>query len=415
MNPKNKRIVIDNNEGKRVLITGGDGYIGSNLNLWLKKRGYEVILSVNRKTGKKNCFQADITDSRKISNLINQVKPDVIVHTAGISNLNLCEKEPEIAKKINLQGTKNIIEAINKVNSRIKLVFFSSEYVFLGDKGNRKETDDTRPKTIYGKSKLDAEKAVKEKINNFVICRTANVFGKGGNFFTFITDSLKGNKQIEVFDDTFFTPTYIDYLCDSLEKVINSDFRGIIHIAGQDRVSRYDFALKIAQSLNKDANLIKPVKQPREGLITKDSSLDISLLRKTISNYCPPLQKAIHFNFGNLISPYFYFGDDRGKILGISRLKKWKEINYIDSLKGTIRGNHYHKKTLEGFFIIKGKIKVTLMDIKSKLVKEFLVSDGDLFLVRPNTLHTFEVLKDSCWINFLSNTVDQGAKDFYRL
>lgn len=400
---------------KKILITGAEGYVGSNLKKYFSK-DYSIF-SLSHKIGKnqkKNVFEADITDLKAVEKVIKKVTPDVLIHTAAVSNLSECEKNNDLAFAVNFSGTKNIVDTINKFNLKTKLIFFSSDYVFDGEKGNYKEEDIPNPKTVYGKSKLQAEEYIKNQLEDYIICRTANIYGRGGNFFNFIVDSLNKNKKIELFNEVFYTPTYIDYLLDCLKLLIEKDFKGLIHIAGPERVSRFEFAKELMTIFNQRQDLISPTKQPQGGLVAKDSSLNSELVKCLLNNYCPSIEKSLHFCFGNLISPYFCFHDERGKMIGICNLKKWKEINYFSSQKGAIRGNHYHKRTLEGFFIIKGKIKVTLTNVVSGVRKKFLVDGEDIFLIKPGILHTFEVIENSSWINFLSRKVDQNDKDFYK-
>lgn len=400
---------------KKIVITGASGYIGSNLKNYFKNRNFEVFsFDLNNSKGK-NSFQVDITDEKEVLSRVREVKPDIIIHTAGISNLAGCEKDKKTAQDINIIGTSNIIKAIGKVSPDTKLIFFSSDYVFDGARGDYKEKDKKLPKTYYGKTKLASEREIAKNLKNYIILRTANVYGRGGNFFNFIFDSLSQNKEIEVFDDVFYTPTYIDYLVDSLNILIEKDWKGIIHIVGKERVSRYEFALKMAEALGKNKKLIRPVHQSENGLIASDSSLNSDYSRSILYNFSPSLEKTLHFCFGNLINPYFYFKDGRGSLLGIFQNRRFEELNYIESKKGSERGNHYHKKTKETFFIIEGKIKVRLVDMKTGLKKEFIAEGGDIFMIRPNTAHTFYVLKDSKWINMLSKSMVEGSKDMYKL
>jgi len=400
---------------KKIIITGASGYIGSNLKKYFQSKKFEVFSFDLNGPKEKNSFQVDITDEKGVLASIKKIQPDIIIHTAGISNLAGCEKDKKMAQDINVAGTSNIIKNINKTDPGIKMIFFSSDYVFDGTKGNYKEKDKKLPKTYYGKTKLASEREIAKNLKNYIILRTANVYGRGGNFFNFILDNLKNNNPVEVFDDVFYTPTYIDYLLDSLGALIERDWNGIIHIVGKEKTSRYKFALKMAEVLGRDKKLISPVHQPKNGLIAKDSSLDSSYSRSVLPNFSPSLEKSLHFCFGNLISPYFYFKDPRGSLLGIFQDRKFEEMNYIESKKGTERGNHYHKKIEETFFIIEGKVRVFLKDIKTGLEKEFIAEGGDTFMIRPNTVHTFHVLKDSKWINMLSESMAEGAKDMYKL
>jgi len=112
--------------------------------------------------------------------------------------------------------------------------------------------------------------------------------------------------------------------------------------------------------------------------------------------------------------PYFYFADDRGKILGIKQNKIIKEINYLESKAGCVRGGHYHKKTRESFYIIEGEIEIMLVNKKSKEKKVFIANGGDIINIEPGIIHTFKVLKRSRWVNMLSSAMDGPKKDIYK-
>jgi len=120
-----------------------------------------------------------------------------------------------------------------------------------------------------------------------------------------------------------------------------------------------------------------------------------------------------------VVNSYFYHQDPRGSITGIINTGLWGELNYITSVKNTIRGGHYHKETEELFFIFKGIIKTTFEKVHDNKktgeaeVRHF--NAGDAFLVSCNVCHTFEVLEDSVWINVLSKKIDTAQPDFYKI
>jgi dTDP-4-dehydrorhamnose reductase len=403
----------------KVLIIGTGGYIGSNLFLYLTKKHYDVYGTINKTPFNPECqeqkiFQLDILNPSSIEDLLKMVSPDIIIHAAGLNSLVECEKNQDLAIKLNVDATSNIVKSIKKVNSNIKLVFISSDYVFDGISGDYKETDTVNPTTYYGRTKVLAENEISSNLKNFIICRTANVYGNGGNFFRFVYDNLNKKNPIEVFDDVHYTPTYINYFLDSIECLLQQNFKGIIHLAGKEKTTRYDFAKIVANLLNVNLSIIKPVPQPPTGLIAKNSTLNTEYSRKIIANYNPTIEKSLMFCLGYLINPYFFYQDERGKLTGIIQEHIWEEINYIESGKGTFRGNHYHKSTIEGFFIIKGDIIVTLKDLHSNEIRRFKVDTGDFFIVSPNTNHQFEVITESKWINMLSKSMMGDVKDIYR-
>lgn len=115
------------------------------------------------------------------------------------------------------------------------------------------------------------------------------------------------------------------------------------------------------------------------------------------------------------IKPYLIKQDNRGIFRGIMGDRTWEEVNYVETKKDTIRGNHYHKKTLEAFYIISGKIKISITNLKNKKQKELLVKKGDIFIVDPYELHTFKTLENSSWINMLSERMSDKNKDIHQI
>jgi len=115
------------------------------------------------------------------------------------------------------------------------------------------------------------------------------------------------------------------------------------------------------------------------------------------------------------LKPYFNYSDERGQLYGIIQKGIWKEINHITSSAGSIRGNHYHKKTLELFYIISGTIEVFIKNLRNGKETSFNVISGDIFIVEPYELHTFNIKTDSSWINMLSKRIDHNKPDIYRL
>ena len=119
------------------------------------------------------------------------------------------------------------------------------------------------------------------------------------------------------------------------------------------------------------------------------------------------------------ISHYFQYYDERGSIIGLVNFGNWKELNIIESESGEIRGNHYHKNTDELFIILDGMIKIQVQEVSEGVLvnnmQEFNVKQGDVFLIKKNINHTFEILETSRWINALSIRTDENDPDIIRI
>lgn len=266
---------------KVILIAGVKGYIGQNLERYYSNKKAKIIGIDYVDSDKKNYYVCDLTNKNKVNLVLSNINPDIIIHCAGLSSIAKCEENPVLARRINFSTVKNVVDFIKTHKKQIKLVFLSTDYVFDGKTGNYQENNQTNPQTVYGKVKLLAEKYIQDKLKIFLICRTANVYGhSGGNFYQFIKKNLWEKKTVEVFDDTFFSPTQIDNLIEILQLLIAEDQKGTFHVVGSSCESRYSFAKKIAQRFNFDQALIKKAHKPQNIAFADNSCLSNQKMKK---------------------------------------------------------------------------------------------------------------------------------------
>jgi dTDP-4-dehydrorhamnose reductase len=268
----------------KILIIGASGFVGEKLFNILSK-DFEVIGTYSSK--KKDDFeQLDMSNRESVVELIGKIKPDVVVHTAGITNVDFFEENHEEIQRVNVQGTKNIIEGCLKTNS--KLIYISTDYVFDGEKGNYKEEDEPNSISVYGKVKLEEEELVKNSHLKYLILRISVPYGYNSpndkqTFEKWVINNLKNNKEISVIDDQFNTPTLIDDIANAVKRLIELNKIGAYHVTGSERISRYDFAIKIANIFRLNKALIKKIETKDlkwKAKRPKDSSLNIDKLKK---------------------------------------------------------------------------------------------------------------------------------------
>lgn len=262
----------------RMLLTGGSGLFGQTF-IGLAGESHQLYVTYNQHPiDFKNAFRLDIRDTEKVKNLIEKLTPEIIIHSAAFTNVDKCESKKEEAYQINAKATENIAKAANKINA--KLIYISTDYVFDGSKGLYKENDKTNPINYYGITKLEGEKAVREYCDDYIIARTAVIYGfHKKNFATWIINELKNKRKIKIITDQWVSPTLNIDLAEQVLALIEEDKEGIFHTAGRERISRYDFALKIAEKFNLDKDLIDPITSNKMNWIAKrpkDSSLDVS-------------------------------------------------------------------------------------------------------------------------------------------
>ncbi len=275
-----------NTRKTKLLVTGASGLLGNRI-VELARNNYAVIPIHKTKPLQPNSLKLDITNAEEVINLLGKLEPDVVIHSASETNVDKCEIEKEQAWKINVEGTRNIAEACQKVDA--KLVFISTDYVFDGEKGLYNEEDNPNPINYYGLTKLEGEKQVTEHCKNYAILRTSVLYGGHRwkqNFATWVINQLKQGKEITIVDDHYNTPTLADNLAEMAIETVQRDLRGLYHASGRERISRYEFAKQIAKTFNLSSDLIKPVKMSQ---ITawiakrpKDSSLNIGKIQKQL-------------------------------------------------------------------------------------------------------------------------------------
>ena len=271
----------------KFLVTGSSGLIGSQVIQDISSQDHEVYSCYhNDKPLFGIPINLDLDNQDKIIQTIQEIKPDIIIHLAAITNVDLCEQEKELALKINVEATE--ILAKQAVQQNIFFIYVSTDYVFDGLSGMKKETDLPNPLGFYGKSKLDGESILHKLKLNFCIIRTSTPFhinSKKSNFLLWIKENLKSNNEISIITDQYTSPTFVPNLSKMIIEVALKQITGIIHLAGATRLSRYDFAVLIANKLNLDKSLLKLTKLHKMNWISprpQDSSLDVSKATKIL-------------------------------------------------------------------------------------------------------------------------------------
>ena len=264
----------------KFLVTGSAGLIGRQVVKDLSKT-HEVFSCYNKSEPEHgSIIKMDLLNHEMISNVMSEKKPDVVVHLAAMTAVDLCESDQDNALKINSQATEILAKECSKINAFI--VYVSTDYVFDGNTGMYEENDTTNPLGFYGKSKLDGEKMVQNFSSDWCIARTSTPFGlhpTRKSFPVWVIENLKKQKQIDVLSDQFTSPTYVPNLSKMLIEISERHLGGIFHVAGATKISRYEMARMISDKLNLDEKLLRDVSINElkwEAQRPKDSSLNIS-------------------------------------------------------------------------------------------------------------------------------------------
>jgi dTDP-4-dehydrorhamnose reductase len=234
-------------------------------------------------------MEFDIRDQGQVLGAFKEVRPDVVVHTASIGNVDYCERNRQEAARTNVEGSMNMIEAARRHESLF--LFMSSNAVFDGQKPPYGEEDKPSPIDCYGRMKLQTEQDLAASGLRYAIARLMTMYGwnhplERQNPVTWTMSCLKQRKQINVVDDIYNNHLYADSAAQAVWAIITKNKQGIFHIAGSEAVSRYELAQVVADVFGLDQRLIKPVKSsfvPSIAPRPKNTSYDISKMQGELS------------------------------------------------------------------------------------------------------------------------------------
>lgn len=243
-----------------VLLITSTGLVGGNLLKVLKNKNFKIIESFYPAVETGNGFGVDITDKDALKKVFENNKPDIVILNAALTHVDLCQENNELARSINIEGTRNV--ALNCKQFNAKMIFFSSDYVFDGKNGPYSEEDQTNPISYYGVTKLEGENLIKQLVADYLIIRTTVVFGfekLAKNFCYRLINTLKEGQKINVPSDQIGNPTYAYNLAEIVVELIEKKQKGVFNVVGNDLMDRYEFALAVCQGFGLDRTLINPI------------------------------------------------------------------------------------------------------------------------------------------------------------
>ncbi|MEE8335024.1 MAG: SDR family oxidoreductase [Candidatus Neomarinimicrobiota bacterium] len=243
---------------QKIIITGAFGQLGRAC-LKVLKNNYS-LLAVDRQIPTDyegiNYAMADITNPEVVKDLLS-FEPEIILNLAALTNVDVCESNSEDAKIINTEAVKLL-----QHNFKGHFIQMSTDYVFNGKNGPYSEADKTDPISVYGHTKLAAEKWLNKNCRKLTIIRTNVVYSYGyskASFVKWVIESLKDGIPIKVVIDQWNNPTWTCALAEIIEKVVNKKLYGLFNYGGAEIMNRYDFARKIAREFKLEESLISPI------------------------------------------------------------------------------------------------------------------------------------------------------------
>ncbi len=249
----------------KILVTGSNGLLGQKLtHLLQNEKSISLIATARGKSVlpiTKGIFVSlDITDATEVDRVVAENKPDVIINTAAMTQVDQCEMEREACWKANVISVENLVRACAK--NSVHLVHVSTDFIFDGSYGPLDETAKPNPVNYYGESKLAAEELLIKSSISWSILRTVLVYGitedmSRSNIVLWVKNSLEQGKTIQVVNDQWRTPTLAEDLAMGCYLAAKTKATGIYHISGKDFLSPYDIAIATAEFFKLDKSLIK--------------------------------------------------------------------------------------------------------------------------------------------------------------
>jgi dTDP-4-dehydrorhamnose reductase len=252
----------------KILVTGSNGLLGQTLS--------ELILSTSRATlvatskgenryphkGDYTYFDLDVCDLARLSDVISITKPDVIINTAAMTNVDTCHVQRDACWKLNVDAVNHLVNLCE--THTIHLIHLSTDFVFDGNKGPYTEADQPAPVSFYGESKLEAEKIVQQSTCKWTILRTILVYGvtanmSRSNIVLWVKGALEKGESIRVVNDQWRMPTLASDLAEACLLAAQKKAPGLFHISGEEYMTIYEIACKVARFWNLDATLVHPV------------------------------------------------------------------------------------------------------------------------------------------------------------
>lgn len=279
----------------RVLITGGSGLLGLN---WASgiKNSHDVVLGLHQRAIQLTGVATHPLSLESVDSFLEDldlIRPDYVIHTVGLASVELCEEKPDLAYHVNVDLARHVAQAC--ALRGIRLAHISTDHLFRGDRALLDEEAVVFPINAYGKTKAEAEVRVQDVCPTALVIRT-NFYGWGPSyrqsFSDWLLSSLRMRRPIPAFNDIFYTPIYIGRLVQIVHQLFEGCATGTFNVVGDDRVSKYQFAMQLASIFDLDRTLISSVSvRSQNNRIVRPK--DMSLSNKKVT-------KELNINVGGI-------------------------------------------------------------------------------------------------------------------
>jgi dTDP-4-dehydrorhamnose reductase len=250
----------------KVLITGANGLLGQKLCQQFFPSYQVIAIDLHPQSfipsPDMTYHSLDITNRERVVSFIQFHHPDLIANAAAYTDVDGCEIHQKEARAVNVEAVETLVGICRKL--KIRLIQLSTDYVFDGENGPYAEEDPPHPVSYYGKTKLESEQAIRSSGIDFLIVRTNVLYGWGKkvkpNFLLWLLEKLSGGEKIGIVTDQLNNPTLVDNLSSCILEMAERNLTGTFHVGGTEYLSRYDFALQVADKFDFDKSLISSVR-----------------------------------------------------------------------------------------------------------------------------------------------------------
>jgi dTDP-4-dehydrorhamnose reductase len=284
----------------RILLTGSSGQLGGYMVAEAARDELDIAAWSGTQSGMQNGIAlraVDLTRVDQVAAAFREAGPSAVVHAAALSSVADCLKDPQRARAINVEGTRLLGELCARAG--VRFVYVSTDLVFDGEKGSYTETDSTAPLSVYGRTKADAERIALELPNTAVV-RVSLLYGPSlisrPSFFDQQLAAIRGGDPVRLFEDEWRSPLDLKTAASALISLARSDYTGLLHIGGPERLSRFEMGQRIARCVGCDPSALvatkrsmAPFPEPRP----RDCSLDSSRWRAQFPHHpWPAIEQA---------------------------------------------------------------------------------------------------------------------------
>jgi dTDP-4-dehydrorhamnose reductase len=286
---------------RKLFITGASGLLGGHL---IDKAGSRwSVTATSYAHPLPGTLSLDLRDREACITAVRTARPQAIIHAAANSNLDTCERDPEAAAAINTSAVAHLLEAAAWVGAR--LIFVSTDMVFDGQRGHYTEADPVHPLSVYGETKVAAERLLLQADGNHLVARSALIYGRprhgGSSFSQWIETRLRSGQNVPLFTDQYRSPIWVENLADALLELAEAEISGILHLGGANRIDRFSFAQQLCSLTGYDPSLLQPTSMhavvsdaPRPVDVSLDSSRAASLLQIPLLDTTEGLRNMTH-------------------------------------------------------------------------------------------------------------------------